>query len=452
MFGLEAERPRHAATAGLDQFEIEPWRQRQRLAQALHDPERLLVAMAMNMNLDAVGRLERQFQSALRLAGDEFLEQIKILAELADLLAEPQAEKFVAHRQQAGRLQPDDRRAGGDRRLQRRQHPFGLGPGFWNHAHREIGPSAAQGAAGFGIVRRRPRDLHAIAAGGEHGDRRLGNFRIEMLGERIDEQPDLAALALTERPLPDKRPRRRGWQGPARGQAQKLFRRPGDRRQGVARLDQRPRRAAPATEPGRQPAEQSGPRRNAMGLVALGEIFGLDQHHVDGARTFFLAGLAGDAQIHRRRQSRVAKRLVAIIAIERRLEGRDPRLGRMGGIMGDAIARAHHASALALAAAIVHAHRHRLGVIAATGRDARIGVANAISVVSRPIEVRFHTCSPCRTRGQARTSPDARSTRHKRTDARSSHPLRRSFSFFIATNQFRRLAGSFGLTAERRLK
>ena len=131
-----------------------------------------------------------------------------------------------------------------------------------------------------------------------------------------------------------------------------------------------------------------------MGVVALGEIFGLDQHHVDGAGTFLLAGLARHAKIHGGGEARVAERVIAIIAVQRRLERGDARFGGMGGIMGDAIARAHHAAALALAFAVVHAHGHRLGVIAAAARrDAGIGVADAVGVIARPVQMRLHACS-----------------------------------------------------------
>jgi hypothetical protein len=44
--------------------------------------------MAVGVNLDAVARLQRQFQPAQRLARQKLLEQIEVLAERADLRAE----------------------------------------------------------------------------------------------------------------------------------------------------------------------------------------------------------------------------------------------------------------------------------------------------------------------------------------------------------------------------
>ena len=135
-------------------------------------------------------------------------------------------------------------------------------------------------------------------------------------------------------------------------------------------------------QPLRQPAEQAGAARDALQFVSLGQIFGLDQRHVDGARTFLLATLARDAEIHRRRQVGMGERLRAQFAIQRRLERLDPRPGGMRRIVRDAKTRAHHPLAIALALVIVHADGNRLGVIAAGRRNAGIGVAHAISVVS----------------------------------------------------------------------
>ena len=348
--------------------------------------------MAVDVDLDPVARQQRQFQAAQQFARQKFLEQVQILAKRADLGAEAEAEEFVAHGQKARRLQTDDRRAGLDRGLERRQHATGLVPRLADHAHRQIGAAATQRAVGFRIVRRRARDAHAIAARRQDRDGGFGDPGIEMLGEGVDEQPDVAPLARTVGRAARERPRCGRRQRPLRGQPQQLFSGPGDRRQGVADLHQPARREAPASEPHRQAGEQSRPQRDAVDVVALGEIFGLDQHHVDGAGTFLLAGLARHAQVHGGGEARVAERVVAIIAVQRRLERGDARFGGMGGIVGDAIAGTHHAAALALAFAVVHADCDRLGVIAAARRNAGIGVADAVGVVARPVADALHAC------------------------------------------------------------
>ncbi len=101
VFGLETERSGHAAAAGLDQFELQPRHEPQSLAHRFHQAESLLVAMAVDVDLDPVARPQRQFQAAQQFARQKFLEQVQVLAERADLGAEAEAEEFVAHGQKA---------------------------------------------------------------------------------------------------------------------------------------------------------------------------------------------------------------------------------------------------------------------------------------------------------------------------------------------------------------
>ena len=165
------------------------------------------------------------------------------------------------------------------------------------------------------------------------------------------------------------------------------------------RLDREAQRGLVAREPfGRRP-EEPQPQRRRPDLVTLREIFRLDERHVDGARTFLLAGLAGDAEVHRLVEARIGEGLRARALVQGRLEGRDARLGRMLGLARDAEARAHDALGGLLTISAVHADRDGLGVIAAGRGNAGIGVADAVSVIGRPVEKGFHQRSPRRGRG-----------------------------------------------------
>jgi hypothetical protein len=116
--------------------------------------------------------------------------------------------------------------------------------------------------------------------------------------------------------------------------------------------------------------------------MPLREIFGFDQRHIDRARTFLLAGLARDAEIHRLVEAGISEGARIGSVIQRRLKRSHARLGRMFALAGDPKARTHDALARILAIAAMHAHGDRLGIIAACRWNAGIGIADAISVVS----------------------------------------------------------------------
>jgi hypothetical protein len=224
----------------------------------------------------------------------------------------------------------------------------------------------------------------------EHRDGRLGDMRIEVMAEGVDEQDDVAAAARDAR-----RGSRKGFRRELRDRAVRRDAEPflGELRKkldAVAQSNGEAQQRAMPAGPFGHAAEQPCADRRAGDLVALREIFGLDERHVDGARTFFLAGLAGDAQIHRRVEAVIGEGARVRTVVERRLEGGDARFRRMVAIAGDAVARAHDAFARLVAVAAVHADSDGLGVIAAGRRNAGIGVADAVGVVSRPIEKGFH--------------------------------------------------------------
>ena len=120
--------------------------------------ERLLVAMAVQQRLFPRHRRERQFEAAgATLGGDEFLEELGALGERGGFGAREYRREFVAQRQEASRFQPDDRRAGGNRRGERIQHAarFGLAPPRPARRRERSGRSTAAGATpGSGVVTR----------------------------------------------------------------------------------------------------------------------------------------------------------------------------------------------------------------------------------------------------------------------------------------------------------
>jgi hypothetical protein len=124
--------------------------------------------------------------------------------------------------------------------------------------------------------------------------------------------------------------------------------------------------------------------------VPLREIFSFDQRHIDRTQAFLLAGLAGDAEIHRLVEAGIGEGARAGAFMQRRLERRHARLGRMFALAGDPVAWAHHALARILTIAAMHTHGDCLGIITASRWNAGIGIADAISVISRPIEKGFH--------------------------------------------------------------
>ena len=85
------------------------------------------------------------------------------------------------------------RRAGGQRRRQRGHHPPAFHFGGIDHALRQVGPAAAQGAFRLGIVGRRAQDFYRVTGGAQHGLSSLGHFRRVVMAEGIDEKHDLAA-------------------------------------------------------------------------------------------------------------------------------------------------------------------------------------------------------------------------------------------------------------------
>ena len=131
------------------------------------------------------GRRELGREAAcLGLGGDEFLEELRLRGERAGFGAGKQRRKFVAQGQEAGRLEPDDRRARGDVRRERGQHAARLGSRLLDEPDAEEGAAAAQRTA--------PplRFDHLVARGAQHALGGGGVFGLEPAVEGIDEEHD----------------------------------------------------------------------------------------------------------------------------------------------------------------------------------------------------------------------------------------------------------------------
>ena len=115
MLGLVAERAGHAAAGRLERLDSEAWDQLQGLCCGLDGAECLLVAVTVQQCRPAFHRVKCQLEATGRpLTIDEFLDQLGALGKRLCSRARQHRRKLVAQRQQARRLQPDDRRAGRD--------------------------------------------------------------------------------------------------------------------------------------------------------------------------------------------------------------------------------------------------------------------------------------------------------------------------------------------------
>ena len=82
---------------------------------------------------------------------------------------------------QARRLEADDGRAALDMRQQRSDHAARLAPGLVDEARGEKRAAAAQRPPRFRVIGVGAGDLHAIAGGVQHLERRVRVFRLEVL-------------------------------------------------------------------------------------------------------------------------------------------------------------------------------------------------------------------------------------------------------------------------------
>ncbi len=168
--------------------------QPKRLLDRLERAERFLMAMAVHQRLGG-DRAERQREvPGGGLADQKLLEQQRLRADALRGFVGSQRQQFVAQRQQAARLQADDRHpARGERRVGRNQ-PVELGAGMIDQARREKGAPAAQRPAAI----RGPWNVDAISAGDQHAQRGVEVFALVGAIEGVGEQHDLAAVGRAE--------------------------------------------------------------------------------------------------------------------------------------------------------------------------------------------------------------------------------------------------------------
>ena len=206
-----------------------------------------------------------------------------------------QREQLVAQRQQAARLEADDRHAArGERRIGRNQ-PIELGARLIDQAGREKRPPAAQRPAAVGGL----REMHAIAACDQHAQRGVEIFALVDAIEGIGEQHDLAAVGRADRLGigPEHIAPERG-QGAPGADAGEFFEQLAQQRAVVAPIGERGEARGQAGIAG-QIADQPVAQRQPVLCRARGQHLDLHLGHVDAGRAFVAAGLAGHAKLQR---------------------------------------------------------------------------------------------------------------------------------------------------------
>ena len=172
-----------------DHLDLEARHELEHRQDRIGGPERLLMAMAVHERARH-HRLERQLQLQLELvARQEFLEGQGMRGEPPRALALDQGRDLVAEAEDAARLEPDHRHAAADEGLDRRDDPLGLLPRLVDEA-RPRG-TCARSTTGATSARR-PRDMHVVAGGAEHGERGVEILALEQAIEGVGEQHDFA--------------------------------------------------------------------------------------------------------------------------------------------------------------------------------------------------------------------------------------------------------------------
>src|SRR6516162_11355044 len=134
--------------------------------------------MAVAMQQRLLGhRRERELERAgLRLARQEFLEQQRVRGQATRILTLDERRDFVAEAEHAARLETDERSRALEEGGERGHAALRLAPRLVDEPDREEGaPAAQRSAVAVGGL----RQLHGIAAGGEHRERGLDVLRLE---------------------------------------------------------------------------------------------------------------------------------------------------------------------------------------------------------------------------------------------------------------------------------
>ena len=141
--GAVAEGAGHAATTGLDGFDMQIGNQPKRLLDRFERAERFLMTVAVHQSLPGDGTKRQPQAASLGLANQKFLEQQRMRADAFRCRVGAQRQQLIAKRQQAAWLQADDGHATrGERRVGRDQ-PIELSAGVIDQPRRKKRPPAA---------------------------------------------------------------------------------------------------------------------------------------------------------------------------------------------------------------------------------------------------------------------------------------------------------------------
>ena len=320
--------------------------------------------------------------AGLGLAHQKFLEQQRVRADALCGVVRAQRQQFVAQRQQAARLQPDDRHAARGKRRVSRNQPIEFGAGLIDQAGRKKRPPAAQRPAAI----RGLRQMHAIAALDQHAQRGVEIFALIGAVEGVGEQHDFAAVGRAERfgggrehvapPV---------GQGALRADAGKFFEQLSQQRTVVAQIGER-REARRQRRIARQIADQPVAQRQPVLGGPRGQHLDLHLGHVDAGRAFVAAGLAGDAEFQRLHHLVGRQRIGSELAGNRQPQRVGAAARDVLLVAGGAIGRAHHAALELAAGAVVVAHLDRALEAAAgagIGRPVERGLQFVDAIVRR---------------------------------------------------------------------
>ena len=214
---------------------------------------------------------------------------------LLAVVVRSQRQQFVAQRQQAARLQPDDRHAArGERRVGRDQ-PVEFGARMIDQPGREKGSAAAQRPAAI----RGLWHVDAVSGLDQHAQRGVEIFALIGAIESVGEQHDFAAIGRADRldvGLEHIAPPFR--QSALRADPCELLEQSSQQRAAVAKIGER-REARRQRRIARQIADQPVAQRKPVLGRPRRQHLDLHLGHVDAGRAFVAAGLAGHAEFQR---------------------------------------------------------------------------------------------------------------------------------------------------------
>ena len=317
------------------------------------------------------------------------------------IVAEPLCLKLVAEGEQTRRLQTNDRNAPLDRGLEHRKCAHRFGARFVDHACREKRSAATRWT--IAVCARR---VNQVSRRFEHASRGNRVFWLEVIGEGVDEQHDIARCGIgraSGRQLSERGQRGAVVEGTRRRHRQRTPRcHSGDAfaeaRQSVRSIAERCR---PAEEPARQGRCQRVRQlrdhliapRDAVTQSMLVVDFDFHLRHVDAGRALAPAPLARYAERQRIPHRLRCQRIGAKLPRNRQPQRIRPAARYVLFVTRRAIARTHRARIELAAVAVVVAHLDGLGeplcgVAAGARRAQRFGRRVVVHVPVAPVECR----------------------------------------------------------------